>query len=522
MSKTSHEPLSAVEDETAVAAETSAAVATSDDSETEAGEDGRGRSARRDGSQRKGKARGPRTQSEGEPVNTAAQFALDIKALKEMSISQLAEAAKELGVTGASSMRKQELIFEILQAQTEKSGLIFAEGVLEMPARRLRLPARPRLQLPAGARRHLRLAVARSAASTCAPATRSRARSARPRRASATSPCSRSRRSTSRIPRPSRDKILFDNLTPLYPARAAQARDDADDMSARVIDLVTPIGKGQRGLIVAAAAHRQDDAAAGDRQRDRRATTPRSILIVLLIDERPEEVTDMQRSVQGEVVSSTFDEPATRHVQVAEMVIEKAKRLVEHEKDVVILLDSITRLARAYNTVVPPSGKILSGGRRRQRAAAAEAVLRRRAQHRGGRLADHHRHRAGRHRQPHGRGHLRGVQGHRQLRDPPRPQADRQARLPGHRHQQVRHPQGRAAHVRGRAAAASGCCARCSTRCRRSSRWSCCSTSCPRPRRTRTSSTPCPNRRGRVGRVLSCSAEHASCRVHFVSVSSTT
>ena len=144
------------------------------------------------------------------------------------------------------------------------------------------------------------------------------------------------------------------------------------------------------------------------------ANHPEVALIVLLIDERPEEVTDMQRSVKGEVISSTFDEPATRHVQVAEMVIEKAKRLVEHKRDVVILLDSITRLARAYNAIVPPSGKVLSGGVDSQRAAAAQALLRRRPQHRGRRLAHHHRHRARRDGLAHGRRHLRGVQGHRQ------------------------------------------------------------------------------------------------------------
>jgi transcription termination factor Rho len=147
---------------------------------------------------------------------------------------------------------------------------------------------------------------------------------------------------------------------------------------------------------------------------------PDAVLIVLLIDERPEEVTDMQRSVRGEVVSSTFDEPATRHVQVAEMVIEKAKRLVEHKKDVVILLDSITRLARAYNTVVPPSGKILSGGVDANALAQAQALLRRRAQRGRGRLAHHHRHGPGRHRVAYGRSDLRGVQGHGQQRDSPR------------------------------------------------------------------------------------------------------
>ncbi len=186
-------------------------------------------------------------------------------------------------------------------------------------------------------------------------------------------------------------------------------------MTTRIVDLIAPIGKGQRCLIVSPPR-------AGKTmllQNIANAITtnhPEVKLIVLLIDERPEEVTDMERTVKGEVISSTFDEPATRHVQVAEMVIEKAKRLVEHKRDVVILLDSITRLARAYNTVVPPSRQDPLRRRGLQRPPQAQALLRRGPQHRGGRLPDHHRHRAGRHRQPHGRGHLRGVQGHRQHR----------------------------------------------------------------------------------------------------------
>ena len=223
---------------------------------------------------------------------------------------------------------------------------------------------------------------------------------------------------------------------------------------------MTPIGKGQRGLIVAPPRTGKTMLLQSIAQSV--ATNhPEVYLIVLLIDERPEEVTDMQRSVDGEVISSTFDEPAQRHVQVAEMVIEKAKRLVEHKKDVLILLDSITRLARAYNTVIPPSGKVLSGGLDCERAAEAEAVLRRRAQHRRGRLADDHGDGARRHRLAHGRRDLRGVQGHRQHGDPPRSQAGGQARVPGDRHPEERHAQGGAAHRRKRISIASGCCARC-------------------------------------------------------------
>ena len=218
-----------------------------------------------------------------------------------------------------------------------------------------------------------------------------------------------------------RHRINFDNLTPLYPDERLKmevenfqsvAKGPGKDFTPRVIDLISPIGKGQRALIVAPprtgkTVMLQNIAFAIA------ANHPEVFLIVLLIDERPEEVTDMARSVKGEVISSTFDEPATRHVQVTEMVLEKAKRLVEHKRDVVILLDSITRLARAYNTVVPTLRQGADRRRGRQRPATAEALLRRRAQHRRRRQPDHHRHRADRHRQPHGRGHLRGVQGHR-------------------------------------------------------------------------------------------------------------
>ena len=180
-------------------------------------------------------------------------------------------------------------------------------------------------------------------------------------------------------------------------------------MTPRVIDLDLPHRQGPACADRGAAAHRQDGDAADPSPPPSAANHPEAFLIVLLIDERPEEVTDMARTVKGEVVASTFDEPATRHVQVTEMVLEKAKRLVEHKRDVVILLDSITRLARAYNTVVPSSGKVLTGGVDANRAATAEALLRRGPQHRGRRFADHHRHRPDRHRQPHGRGDLRGV-----------------------------------------------------------------------------------------------------------------
>ncbi len=248
-------------------------------------------------------------------------------------------------------------------------------------------------------------------------------------------------------------RINFDNLTPLYPDRRLKmevenfqsvAKGPGKDLTPRVIDLIAPIGLGQRALIVAPprtgkTVMLQNMAFAIAENH------PEVFLIVLLIDERPEEVTDMSRSVKGEVVASTFDEPATRHVQVTEMVLEKAKRLVEHKRDVVILLDSITRLARAYNTVVPSSGKVLTGGvdanalQRPKRFFGAARNI-----EEGGSLTIIAT-RADRHRQPHGRGDLRRVQGHRQQRDHPGPQAVGQADFPGDRHHQVGHPQGRTA-----------------------------------------------------------------------------
>ncbi len=245
-------------------------------------------------------------------------------------------------------------------------------------------------------------------------------------------------------PEEARNKIFFDNLTPLYPQARLKMETAKDNYSGRVMDLLTPIGKGQRGLIVA-APRTGKTMLLQSIANSITANHPEVSLIVLLIDERPEEVTDMQRSVKGEVICSTFDEPASRHVQVAEMVIEKAKRLVEHKKDVVILLDSITRLARAYNTVVPPSGKVLSGGVDSNALQRPEALLRRGAQHRRRRIADHRRLGAGRYRQPHGRRDFRRVQRHRQHGNPSGPQADGQARVPGHRHFEIRHAQGRAA-----------------------------------------------------------------------------
>jgi transcription termination factor Rho len=298
-----------------------------------------------------------RTRAEPEAVEDNG---LNLKALKEKKISDLALIGKGFNIEGAANMRKQELIFAILQAQTEQHGHVYGEGVLETlpdgfgflraPDYNY-LPGPDDIYVSPSQIRRFNLRTGDIISGHIRP----------PKEGERYFALLKVESINYEDPEKAREKILFDNLTPLYPNERLKLEYQPEDYTTRIVDLLTPIGKGQRGLIVAAPrtgktmmlqhiakaiAHNHKEV----------------ILIVLLIDERPEEVTDMQRSVDGEVISSTFDEPATRHVQVAEMVIEKAKRLVEHGKDVVILLDSITRLARAYNTVVPPSGKILSGG----------------------------------------------------------------------------------------------------------------------------------------------------------------
>ena len=287
---------------------------------------------------------------------------LNLAGLKDMSISELTHIGKEMGIEGATGLRKQELIFKLLAAQTEKSGLIFSEGVLETlpdgfgflraPEYNY-LPGPDDIYVSPSQIRKFDLRTGDTVSGQIRP----------PKEGERYFALIKVEAINFEAPEQSREKIFFDNLTPLYPDEqlVMEIPSDPDKIAARVIDLVTPIGKGQRALIVAPPRTGKTMLL----QTIANSVTenhPEVTLIVLLIDERPEEVTDMQRSVRGEVISSTFDEPPTRHVQVADMVIEKAKRLVEHKRDVVILLDSITRLARAHNAVVPPSGKILSGG----------------------------------------------------------------------------------------------------------------------------------------------------------------
>jgi transcription termination factor Rho len=285
---------------------------------------------------------------------------MHIEDIKRQPISELTKMAKELDVPGASGMRRQDLIFAILQTQAEKNGVISGSGVLEILPDGfgfLRavdynyLPSPDDIYVSPSQIRRFSLRTGDTVSGEVRP----------PKEGEKYFALLKVDDINFENPEAARDKILFDNLTPLYPDEKLNLENDPENLSTRIMDLFTPIGKGQRGLIVS-PPRAGKTVLLQDIAHSITANHKEVVLMVLLIDERPEEVTDMQRSVAGEVISSTFDEPATRHVQVAEMVIEKAKRLVEHKKDVVILLDSITRLARAYNTVVPPSGKVLSGG----------------------------------------------------------------------------------------------------------------------------------------------------------------
>jgi transcription termination factor Rho len=285
---------------------------------------------------------------------------MNIEEIKRLPISELTTMAKELNVAGASGMRRQDLIFAILQTQAEKNESITGSGVLEILPDSfgfLRavdynyLPSPDDIYISPSQIRRFSMRTGDTVSGEVRP----------PKDGEKYFALLKVDSVNFESPEASRDKILFDNLTPLYPEEKLNLEADPENFSTRIMDLFTPIGKGQRALIVS-PPRAGKTVLLKDIAHSISSNHEKVILMVLLIDERPEEVTDMQRSVNGEVISSTFDEPATRHVQVAEMVIEKAKRLVEHKNDVVILLDSITRLARAYNTVVPPSGKVLSGG----------------------------------------------------------------------------------------------------------------------------------------------------------------
>ena len=285
---------------------------------------------------------------------------LNINDLKEMGVKRLTEVAKDLNIAGAGGMPGQHLIFQILKAQTEQSGFIFSEGVLEVLPDGFGFLRAPDFNyLPGPDDIYVSPSQIRKFDLQTGDTVSGQIR--HPKEGERYFALIKVEAVNFESPDRGRDKIFFQNLTPLYPQEQAKLETDASNLSARVMDLMTPIGKGQRGVIVAAPRTGKTMLLQSIAQSIAK-NHPEVYLIVLLVDERPEEVTDMERNVDGEVISSTFDEPAQRHVQVAEMVIEKAKRLVEHKKDVFILLDSITRLARAYNTVIPPSGKVLSGG----------------------------------------------------------------------------------------------------------------------------------------------------------------
>jgi len=285
---------------------------------------------------------------------------MNLVELKGKNISELIDVAKTFKISGATGMRKQDVIFSILQAQTEQNGVIYGEGVLEIlpdgfgflrsPDSNY-LPGPDDMYVSPSQIRRFALKTGDTVSGQIRP----------PKDGERYFALLKVENINYEDPEVAADKILFDNMTPLYPTERIQLETNPDNLSTRIMDLMTPIGKGQRGLIVSPPRTGKTmllkDIANAVTKNDRDIHK-----IVLLIDERPEEVTDMARSVEAEVISSTFDEPPQRHVQVAEMVLEKSKRLIEHKKDVLILLDSITRLARAYNTVVPPSGKILSGG----------------------------------------------------------------------------------------------------------------------------------------------------------------
>jgi transcription termination factor Rho len=310
------------------------------------------------------KANGAEKKTSRAPRRTAPPEggSMNIVELKEKPIADLTALARELSIDGAAGMRRQELIFSLLTAQAARNGAIYGEGTLEIlpdgfgflraPDYNY-LPGPDDIYVSPSQIRRFNLRTGDTISGQIRP----------PKEGERYFALLKVESINMEPPEVARDKILFDNLVPLYPDTriCLETEDSPKDFSARVMDLMTPIGKGQRGLIVS-APRTGKTMLLQNIAHSLEANHPEVTLIVLLIDERPEEVTDMQRSVKGEVISSTFDEPAQRHVQVAEMVIEKAKRLVEHKRDVVILLDSITRLARAYNTVVPPSGKILSGG----------------------------------------------------------------------------------------------------------------------------------------------------------------
>jgi transcription termination factor Rho len=360
--------------------------------------------------------------------------------LKSKPVTELVEIANVNEIDGANRMRKHDLIFALLKNQAKKGESIFGDGTLEVLPDGFGFLRSPDTSYLAGTD-DIYISPSQIRRFNLHTGDTIEGEIRTPKDGERYFALVKVDKVNSEPPENAKSKILFENLTPLFPDEPLILERDIkaeENITGRIIDIVAPIGKGQRGLLVSSPKSGKT-VMLQHIAHSIAANYPDVILIVLLIDERPEEVTEMTRTVRGEVVASTFDEPATRHVQVAEMVIEKAKRLVEHKKDVVILLDSITRLARAYNTVVPASGKVLTGG------VDANALQR-------PRLAHHHRHRPDRHRIAHGRRDLRGVQGHGQHGNSPRSTDGREANLSGYQRQPLRDAQGRTAAQTGRAA----------------------------------------------------------------------
>ena len=332
---------------------------------------------------------------------------MHLNELKALHVSEVLKQAEDLEIENTGRMRKQELMFAIIKKRARAGEQIFADGVLEILPDGFGFLRSPDTSYTASTD-DIYISPSQVRRFNLHTGDMIEGEVRTPKDGERYFALNKLDKVNGGPPEENKHKVMFENLTPLFPKEQMRLERDIkgeENITGRVIDIIAPIGKGQRALIVAQpksgkTVMMQHIAHAIS------ANYPDMHLMVLLVDERPEEVTEMQRTVKGEVIASTFDEPAARHVHVAEMVIERAKRLVELKKDVVILLDSITRLARAYNNVVPSSGKVLTGGVDCQRPAAPQTLLRRGAQRRRRRLADHHRHRAGRHRQPHGRSDL--------------------------------------------------------------------------------------------------------------------
>ena len=383
-----------------------------------------------------------KVQEPSRPDHSDSRSRLSINDLTSMPLKELRDLGSRYGIGHEEmiSLKKQELIFSTLKAHTERGGIIYAYGSLEiLPDGYGFLRSPQNSYLPGSDDIYISPSQIRLFNLKTGDTVYGQIRS--PKEGERFFAMLRVEQVNFDEPAVAQNRIPFENLTPLYPDVRLNLETDTKEISTRIINLFCPIGKGQRALVVSPPKTGKTILL----QRIANSITanhPEVYLIVLLIDERPEEVTDMERTVKAEVISSTFDEQATRHVQVAEMVLEKAKRLVEHGKDVVILLG----LHHPPGPGLQPDGAYKRqdpvGRRRLQRSAQAETLLRGGAQHRGRRKPHHHRNRPDRHGQPYGRGYLRGVQGHRQHGDQPGPQTFRPKDLPGHQHQEVRYPQG--------------------------------------------------------------------------------